>query len=423
MATGQDDTDTPTQFDVVLATSRSDVAIPALALMLSEDRSGGWLGTVRINPRVVYPGDALQTVLNDGLVPGTAITVKLVVTGDPDHAGVAVRSWPSVVTSVNATGSAQIGGADDALCVVSFRDPLSFLRMRPVWASYVDRPLAGIVGGILSAASGGDGQPTWSPVLPGLPAVGIHEELGIETANVPYAVAAGEPMGYWLNRVCGRLGVRFEMVGDASGHFHLWLRDGAPSTTSLNRDGGIDMTFDPDRDPSATNLVLSDLGVNSRPATVRGGLLDNLSGGGARRFGSGGALGSVMTEAQASLDDAIRRGGFRRSNRQLRQVQATVTSCQPGFLPGRVVRLDGATAEDDEAEQADDRAYASLFGASRWQVADVSHACLHGRYWNRAGLEKTGLAWRPALPDEEGAAIVSGIVDDGVSPPGNADRA
>ena len=395
-----------TQFDVMLATPQASVAIPVLTLLLSEDRSGGWSGTLRVNPGRAGVEDALQTLLKDGLVPGKAVSVKLVIAGSTSHAGTAARIWPCVVTSVHATGSTD-PDEPEALCVLSVRDPLTYLRRRPVWAAFVDCPLPEILGGVLSAAAGGDGEPTRNPILPGCPIVRIHEELERETANVPYAVAVGEPLGYWLNRVCGRLGVRIEMLGDDSGAFHVYLRDDAPSTTSLNRDGGIDMTFDPSMDPSATNVVLAEMGVNS-PSTVRGGLLDNLAGGVASRFGPPGALESVLTDAQASLEDAERRSGSRQSNRTLAQSQATVTTCQPGLLPGRVVVL----------EEGDDDTYESLLGAERWQVADVSHLCLQARYWNLASLEKTGAAWRPMLPDELGAAIVSGVVDDGSSDPG-----
>ncbi len=392
--------------------------IPGLALMLNEDRGGGWSGTVRANPREALPENALQTLLHDGLVPGTALVVKLVVAGATGYAGTVVRIWPSVVTSVNVTGSTDVDELD-SVCVVTFRDPLTYLRSRPVWASYVDCPFGEMLGGVLSAAVGGDGKPTRVPVLPGLPIVRIHEELNDKVAEIPYAVAVGEPLGYWLNRVCGRLGVRLEMVGDDAGTFHLWLRDGRPSTSSLNRDGGIDMTFDPDLDPSAINLVLSELGVNS-PSAVRGGLLDNLAGGGARRFGPDGALETVLTDSETDLEEAKRRGGFRQSNRRLEQAQATITSSQPGLLPGRIVVLEGgndeATGDDDT--DGDAEGYESLLGASRWQVADVSHLCLRARYWNQASFEKTGVAWRPAPPDEQGAAIVSGVVDDGNSKPG-----
>lgn len=410
-----------TQFDVVLETPRSSVAIPALTLMLAEDRSGGWSGTLRVNPRRVGVEDALQTLLRDGIVPGAAVFVKLVIAGNSGYQGTAVRIWPCVVTSVNATGSTS-DDEPDALCVLSVRDPLTYLRRRPVWAAYVDCSLADILGGILSAATGGGGAPSRNPVLPGLPLVRIHEELHHETANIPYAVAVGEPLGYWLNRVCGRLGVRLEMLGDDAGEFHLWLRDDAPATTSLNRDGGIDMAFDPSLDPSATNLVLAEMGVNS-PSSARGGLLDNLAGGSASRFGPPGALESVLTDAQASLEDARRRSGSRQSNRILAQSQATITSCQPGLLPGRIVVLEdpdpaGAESDDDPGDDTDADAFDSLLGADRWQVADVSHLCLQARYWNQASLEKTGVAWRPALPDELGAAIVSGVVDDGRSKPG-----
>ena len=425
MATGQSEK-AATQYNLELELPRwSSAVFPGLTLMLNEDRGGGWSGTVRVNPREVLPESALQTLLHDGFVPGTALTVRLVIAGHTGHTGTPVRIWPSVLTSVNVTGSTDAGDPD-SVCVVTFRDPLTYLRGRPVWAAYVDRPLGEMLGGILSAVTGGNGEPTRNPVLPGLPIVRIKEELRKEIARIPYAVAVGEPFGYWINRVCGRLGVRLEMLGDLTGTFQLWLRDDKPSTTSLNRDGGIDMAFDPGIEPSAMNLVLSELGVNAA-STVRGGLLDNLAGGGAHRFGPAGALEMVLTDSETDLGEAKRRGGFRQSNRRLGQARATITSSQPGLLPGRIVVLgkpfaevgdkknDGTKGEDEKEHGG---GYSSLLGASKWQVADVSHLCLQARYWNQATFEKTGLAWRPAATGEEGAAIVSGMVDDGRSNPG-----
>ena len=420
------------QYDLVLEIpDRSDAALPALMLRLTENRSGGWRGTVRVNPRLPGAEDALQVLMRDGLVPGSAVLVKLLIGGSRGLAGTAVRTWPSVVTSVATEGSEDVN-EPDAVCLVTLRDPLTYLGDRPVWAAFVECPLGRMLGGALSCAAGHDGRPTRNPILPGLPTVRIHEELRDEVADVGYAIAAGEPLRHWLDRVFSRLGVRIEMIGDVDGTLHMTVCDRVPSGTGVNSDGGLDMTMDPNREPGATNLVLSEVDVNA-PAIVRGGLLDDVAGDGPRRFGPGGALETVLIERQPNADEAVRRAGFRQANRRLKQTRATFSSGQPGLTPGRVVNLKpsgpvaqrshplaygpppGAATPSGVAVQGPPTA---LLGARRWQVADVAHLCERARYWNQASFEKTGLAWRPEPPRERGAMVVSGVVDDGTSAQG-----
>ena len=199
--------------------------------------------------------------------------------------------------------------------------------------------------------------------------------------------------------------------------------------TPLNTDGGLDMTLDPSREPSGTNLTFSGLSVNP-PAIVRGGLLDNVAGGEPSRFGPNGALEWVLTDPPTDADEAARRAGFRLANRRLSQTRLTVTSCQPGLLPGRVVNLkpqdplsrgDPPDLKPSPAGATPGRGSA-LLGASRWQAVDVAHLCLKARYRNEVLFEKTGLAWRPQRAEERGATIVSGMVDDGTSETGELVR-
>ena len=418
------------QYDLALEIpDRPDAALPALMLRLTENRSGGWRGTVRVNPRLPGAEDALQVLMRDGLVPGSAVLVKLLIGGSTGLAGTAVRIWPSVVTSVATEGSEDVN-EPDAVCLVTLRDPLTYLGDRPVWAGFVECPLGRMLGGALSCAAGHDGRPTRNPILPGLPTVRIHEELRDEVADVGYAIAAGEPLGHWLDRVFSRLGVRIEMIGDVDGTLHMTLCDRVPSGTSVNSDGGLDMTLDPNREPSATNLVLSEVDVNA-PSIVRGGLLDDVAGDGPQRFGPSGALETVLIERQPNADEAVRRAGFRQANRRLKQTRATFSSGQPGLTPGRVVNL---KPSDPAAQRSHPLGYGppagaatpsgvegpptALLGARRWQVADVAHLCERARYWNQASFEKTGLAWRPEPPRERGAMVVSGVVDDGTSAQG-----
>lgn len=407
------------QYDVVLDFPRApEVRLPALMLRLTEYRSGGWSGSVKINPRKISAAAALQALLQDGLRPGNAVLVKLLT------AGRAVRIWPSVVTSVNTTSSRDVD-EPDAVCSVTIRDPLTYLGDRPIWTAFVDCPLGKVLGGAMSSAAGGAGRPTNNPILTGLPVVSIREELRSEVAEMRYAIAAGDRMGRWLTRLWARLGVRISMIGTTDGTLRLTLCDAVPSNTDLNADGGLDMTLDPSREASATNLTFSGLDVNP-PAPVRGGLRDAVGGGEPSRFGPDGALESVLIEPQTNADEAARRAGFRLANRRLSQTRLTVASCQSGLLPGRVVNLKPLDPLSRSRTLGDEPTFAgvtpgrgvALLGASRWQAVDVAHLCLKARYWNEALFEKTGLAWRPDRPDEHGAAVVSGVVDDGVSKTG-----
>ena len=395
------------------------VVVPALTLMVEERRSGGWSGTARVNPRLASAEAAYDTLVRDGLMPGSTVLFHLVLSVGSRYEGVVVRSWPSVVTSVSTRWWHSETSNSEAFAGITFRDPLSYLYNRPIWATFASCSLGEILGGALSSAAGGDGRPTRDPVLPGMSAVHIGETLRDGIGEVPYAIAVGEPMGYWLNRIFGRLGVRIEMRGDAAGRLAIELHDGKPSETRVNRDGGVWMTVNPRAEPSATNLVLDATGTG--PALpARGGLLDNPASGGAKRFGRPGPVEAVIAADRTDVAEAEKRATFGRAREGLSRVRVSMKSRQPGLLPGRVVKIGipphllfGTNRDPGRVD-----GYVSLFGANEWQVADVSHLYSHGGYWNDADFEKIGAGWRPAVPPDESVKFISGIVDDGESDSG-----
>ena len=422
--------DAPTLFRAALEVlDRPNAPVPALTVMLDEKRSGGWTGTARVNPRVASPETALHTLLQDGLVPGSAILVKLAMSAGSRHDGTTVRTWPAIVTSVSTRpwDSPTATASPEAFCALTFRDPVSYLGSRPIWSSFARCSLGEMVGGVLSAAAGGTGRPTREPRMPGMPLVRIRERLREEIHTVPYAIAAGEPLGSWLSQVCGRLGARIEMYGDAGGRLIVELCDGDPSANSVNRDGGVFMTVDPRRAASAVNLTISEPVVGS-PLPPRGALLDTPAGGGARRFGRAGAVESVITAAYTGLTEAAKRVEFRRTGADLSRVRISASSCQPGLLPGRVIKVASSPhgAPDPQSSSSPDSSgtngYASLFGLKEWQVVDISHLYTAGRYWNRSDLEKSGAGWCPAVPIEPGVKVASAIVDDGETTAGEQIR-
>ena len=392
------------------------VDIPAQALLLSEHRSGGWTGNVRVNPKLVSPEGALQTLAVDGLVAGAGLLVKLVLSGDSPLAGASLRIWPSVVTSVQTVASTD-AQEPEAFCALTFRDPVSYFRNSSIWIAYKGCSLAEMLGGALTASIGGDGKPTTNPLLPGLPVLRIRQQVRADIEALPYAIATGEPLGYWLNRVYSRLGVRVEMWGDLAGKLQVNLCDAAPAASRLNSDGGVPMTLDYRRWPSATNLSLSALGVNARGTAAAGGLLDSLASS-ARRFGSAGPVKTVITATETSLDEGERRIGFRQASRALSGLRVSMTSAQPGLLPERILKL---SSPSEVPEQAD-ASVTSILGVQEWQVADVAHLCAHARYWNQVDLEEADQAWRPAAATEEGATVVAAVIDDGKSVPGEQVR-
>ena len=83
--------------------------------------------------------------------------------------GAHVRVWPCVVDRLQPYEL----DATAAACDVHLLDPVSFLAEQPIWGAYRSVSAGEIVGGVLSLAAGGDGKPTLSPLLPGLPAVRI----------------------------------------------------------------------------------------------------------------------------------------------------------------------------------------------------------------------------------------------------------
>ena len=334
------------------------------------------------------------------------------------RAGRVARTWPSAVTAVSA---AETVNGEYPFCSVSFSDPVTALCSRSIWVAYADTPLDAVVGGAVSVAAGGEGAPTRTPVLPGWPRVEIRARVREEISTLPYVIAAGESLGLWLARICARLGVRIEMLGAPDGSLRVELVDAEPALSHANSGGPISMTVDLQAEPSPRNLVVGDIAVQDS-ARARGGLLDNPSCGEAYRFGSPGPVGQVISDAGTPEVEAERRAGFRVRRQVLERLRVSGTSSHPGLLPGRMIEIASPEgAGDDSAGTAspdgDDVAcgYSSMFGATLWHVARIAHLVAGESYWNNATLEKTGIAWCPPMPAEEGGIMVSGIVDDGRS--------
>ena len=112
---------------------------PALGVLadrfsVSEEQGRGWQGSVAID---IGPGrklplsDSLDGVMSIGLAPESSFVLSLVV-GSGMGAGLVVRNWPCVVSSVE-TVARRKGQPADSVCHVRFSDPLGHLAQRPVW--------------------------------------------------------------------------------------------------------------------------------------------------------------------------------------------------------------------------------------------------------------------------------------------------
>ena len=392
-------------------------AVTAGALSLEEAYSGGWSGSVHIGMWTVEPvsiGTMAAIPLMFDLVPGRPVTVSLTMSVDPEDPeyghmnGRVVRRWPSMVTSVAPDPSPQSNHlARSELRIV---DPITYLADRPIWGAYRVCSIAEMVGGALSLAAGGDGKPSLHPLLPQLPQVTIAEDYRDKVIQLPYAIAAGETLGVWLDRVLATLGIRVEMLCREDGGIQVTLSDrepgGAPmdvavlgdSTTSPgDDDSGETNEDDPSDDtPVAPSpLLVRNLSVY-RGGRRRGAVLDDPVHGGFRVIGEG-VIGSVSAGPDIGLDEANRRERFQLERASAEMVLADVKTAQPGFRPGRLVRTDRPLIGD----------------TSEWQLSGVLHKVNGGVYVNYAELMDAGVCWRPPVPLRRSAVYVAGVIDGG----------
>ena len=393
-----------------LANTRRPTAVRQFRVR--EYRAGGWVAEATVNPapgpsnrNIVF--EAFRDALADGMAPGEAVTLRLIASGDPQSdsaSAVLARAWPSVVRRLLVEPTADAVG--NSIYKVEICDPVTYLSGRPIWGAYHEVPLGPMIGGVLSLAAGGDGEPTLTPTLPGLPRVQIETHLRppsgggaalASTAQAPadydlrYAIAVGEPLGLWLSKTLSRLGVRMETEVLRDGALRLHLLDDVPASEPLV------MTFEAGGDASATNATLHDL--NAFPAyRSRAALQDNPTSD-IRRVGEPGAIGQVITAAGLGADEAAERASFAAETRELAQRTFRVITKQPLIRPGWRIEF----------------ANTNLDGTNAWQMANVSHYFGSGGYRNLSYLQKDGEAWRPLIPADNGPVVVSATVDDGES--------
>ena len=386
--------------------------VPADDVEVREGRAGGWWGRASFIPRLSTgrglsrdraKATTFDIALDSGLLPGKSVAIRLVIeTGGGRTTRALARTWPSVITRVDAH-------ADTGICDVFFRDPLTWRARRPIWGAYRDCSPGEMLGGAMSLAAGGDGRPTLTPVLPGMPLVRISQYLRAALERVPCAIAAGQALVPWLDGVLGRLGVRIEMLGYPQGQVAVALRDTAPSGTP------VEMTLDSGEASAMNAAVVASRAYPGHPA--RATVPDDPGLSAAGRIGGPGAVEAVSCVAQIDLAESEPRAGFARQRTDLRRSRMLVETKRTGLMPGRLVKFTNRSAGGETLWQTGDATH--LFSTGRL-AAGRPCADTRGAYANRVVLESGRAPWRPPIPPEDGPVIVSGIVDDGACAEGAA---
>ena len=406
--------DGPGRYYVVELTTLDGSTVPPLRperLVLKESVLGGWNGFARVQGgEQASIIEAFWNVSNRHFHPGLPITVRVMSVGedDADSRGSLVRSWPSVVTKVGSSTSPKDGRA---FSHIYFQDTVGYLSARHVWGVFRDCSLAEAVGGAISLAADGGGQPVLSPLTEGLPAVDIAQVLRPALGSFPYIVAAGSSLGVLLARLFRRLGVRMEMRGFDE-RIEVTLKDGPPDGFQVNVTLG-------DSASAHTGVVL-DRNVEARHAT-RDTVLDNPSMGATMRVLQKGAVGHVVTSAGTDFNEAVFRANFAADHDYVTGVGVELLTGQPDIAPGGRVQFDRWLFDENEMlalEPPGQPGVGRVRDGAHWQVGSVMHLLEAGAYNNKANLWRDGVAWRQRPVNGESVTMLTGVVNDGSSDPG-----
>ncbi len=368
------------------------------SFFIDELRAGGWVGRINVPMKIRRKGgrrrraDKPWQVWNAAgkhkWLPGKGVVIQLKIQSDSGL----LRTWPAVLTGFRTVW---IDDAWEAEFGIS--DPLSYLSARPIWGVFKEASPGEILGGALSLAAGVGHGPTLAPALPDMPPVRIKQQLRSSAEVLPYAVAAGEPLGLWLSRLFGGLGLSIGFLGSESGDLELTLRDGRPNLDP------VELQLETEDENAAVEVgakysTVDALRVSSG-VPLRGTVLDNQVMGDARRLGNPGSVENIETSPDVLVDEAGLRATFRGERASQNLVSLRIVSGQPGMLAGRAVRFTNQ----------------SVLGATQWQVLETSHLFARRRIRNIASLVKDGFPLRLPKIDATGGVIVSAVIDDGKS--------
>ncbi len=375
------------------------VILNLAAFSLEEKYNGGWQATAALVTRGDSPvslGTLLGSALSQKIIPGYQAVLHLAMGGDDDNLrGIGLRAWPCMISRVEPMDieGEHLAGA----CSVTLVDPVSYLSAQQVWGVYKSSSAGQILGGALSLAAGGDGRPSLTPLVPRLPAVKIVEDMRSALSDIPYAIAVGQPLSEWLGDFLGRVGLRFELLGNVEdGSVTVRLSDRVPPSSGALKvqvlvDGGTET--EAQAGPGCA-LITS---IEAQPGLeLRGQLLDDPSLGSLRRLGPGGAVGRLFLGPSVSLDEAQDRGQMVLQSAHAEMLRVNLVSGMPAIRPGRLLSLD-----------------LQIGGVRNWQVASVKHSFQNGSYTNSASVLRGDSKWCPPPPLPKPPVLVSAVIDGG----------
>ena len=377
-----------------LGEGTGNAPVPVALLVLREEYSAGWEGRAVLALSADTPlgiGEILGAVLERGVVPGCTVIVRLALADEEapeEDPGEVVRTWPCVIVRVEPEPPP--ADASRAECVVELKDPVRHLFPVPIRAVFAARSIGEMTGGALALAGGMDARPSLAPLLPSAGPVSIVEDTRESLSSIPYAIACGETLGEWLERVHAPLGVRTELRGLDDGGVEWTLSDrspgGEPVEMSLVSDDGEDGVG------PATVRIRAIRGRAGRPRF--GAVLDDIEEPVVWRFDSALPVGTVIEGAGVGPDEAWRRAAFEEDRGWIDLLGIELESRQPELRPGSVVAI-----QDLE-----------LAGIGRWQVVRVRHEVRGGTYVNRFLVLRADVAWRPPPPPPPRPCTVTAFV-------------
>ena len=370
--------------------------VPVYGLMVSEIRGNGWSAALELRPNTADPGRALAETIDAGLAPGTACAVRLTRTG------ALAREWAGTVVSVAAKAPGV--GEDYAHCTIGMTDPVTALATRTIEFGWGECDLAALLGAAVSAAGNGRGRLERAPALPGAPALRFDAEVRGTAKRLRYAIAAGESLGEWLEKLCAKTATRVELESTGPGEVRVVARDAPPRESGLNRKGPITLAVRARGMPAPGEMVV-DTSMLESAARERGGILDNAELGDAAPLGPAGPIETVFDHPGWGREDGEADRRRRLERDAAAQVGLGALSCAPAMTPGRTVAVRGGGAEG-EASPGE----RTVFGATQWQVAGVAHLYEGGHYVNRASLEKAAAAWHPSDAEPAHARVRTATV-------------
>lgn len=379
--------------------------MPVSKMTIEERQGFGWTGSALIDPAPeghIGIGGAFSRMLGLDFLPGWPIFVQLAVAidadrdGDPDEV-TPVRVWPSMISKIESISGVDPDNPYDGRVEVFFADPWTYLGATPVWGVFTNVSPGELVGGAMSMAAGGDGVPTLTPAL-GVNhhTVSIAQSVHHSSRNIPYAIATGEPLYEWLFLILSRFGIRLEIMGDLQGGLGISLKDLRPLGDAIPlvvEGASLDST------KSASVVSVQYDAVPEQRAVT----LDNQKSGDIRRIGYAGSIGAVFNTALTTPQQVEVRSSFLTQFANLNRVKIVLSSGQPALRPGRLINLRSATTGI----------------GNNWQVNNITHTFTSKSYSNEFSAYIGDIPWRPPVASTENrAVIVSAMVDDNRSEPG-----